>query len=388
MVVSVPSWWTCRRRWRGSRRPPPARPGPGSAPALPDCRVGHHWCSSSVSFLPLLTRQGPPRVDPPIDLRARRRRSLLTRWPTPSSDQGGASHDRDHDRGRRVPPARRQAPPRAPVQAEGRRSLPDDGGSARRRLVQRQPDQRRGHQRAPRERAASSWRRWTSACRPDAGYPASLADIHYGDPLAQVAGARLNGRADRVGAIGISSGGHQGMLLAHAAYRPALRGAARSPRARPRRMPGSAAWCSAGRSSIPSPAITTPRSSRRAARPTLRSWTACCRCTTSTGPARRPWPRAIPSSRWSAASRSRRRPRSTCRAPGRRPSASRPRPLRRGLSQGRRPGGAGALRGRGGRFRQSQAELARRGASDLAHRRVRATSSSDSRVRAGRRGAR
>lgn len=49
---------------------------------------------------------------------------------------------------------------------------------------------------------------------PDAGYPASLADIHYGIRWLKARARDLKGRADRVGAIGISSGGHQAMLLA------------------------------------------------------------------------------------------------------------------------------------------------------------------------------
>ncbi|HKZ04593.1 MAG TPA: alpha/beta hydrolase [Methylomirabilota bacterium] len=49
---------------------------------------------------------------------------------------------------------------------------------------------------------------------PDAGYPASLADIHYGIRWLKARAREIKGRADRVGAIGISSGGHQAMLLA------------------------------------------------------------------------------------------------------------------------------------------------------------------------------
>jgi acetyl esterase/lipase len=48
---------------------------------------------------------------------------------------------------------------------------------------------------------------------PTAAYPASLADIHYGIRWLKTQGASLHGRADRVGVIGISSGGHQAMLL-------------------------------------------------------------------------------------------------------------------------------------------------------------------------------
>ena len=49
---------------------------------------------------------------------------------------------------------------------------------------------------------------------PDAGYPASVADIHYGIRWLKARARELKGRADRVGAIGISSGGHQAMLVA------------------------------------------------------------------------------------------------------------------------------------------------------------------------------
>ena len=49
---------------------------------------------------------------------------------------------------------------------------------------------------------------------PVAAYPASLADIHYGIRWLKTRAASLGGRADRVGVLGVSSGGHQGMLLA------------------------------------------------------------------------------------------------------------------------------------------------------------------------------
>lgn len=48
---------------------------------------------------------------------------------------------------------------------------------------------------------------------PDGGYPASLVDIHYAIRWLKTQAGRLRGRGDRVGAIGISSGGHQAMLL-------------------------------------------------------------------------------------------------------------------------------------------------------------------------------
>ena len=49
---------------------------------------------------------------------------------------------------------------------------------------------------------------------PVAAYPASLADIHYGIRWLKTRAVSLGGRAERVGVLGVSSGGHQGMLLA------------------------------------------------------------------------------------------------------------------------------------------------------------------------------
>jgi acetyl esterase/lipase len=53
---------------------------------------------------------------------------------------------------------------------------------------------------------------------PDAGYPASLADVNYAIRWCKAHASEWNGRADRVGVLGVSSGGHQAML---AAMRPA-----------------------------------------------------------------------------------------------------------------------------------------------------------------------
>lgn len=53
---------------------------------------------------------------------------------------------------------------------------------------------------------------------PMGGYPASFADINYAIRWLKKNAKRFNARPDRVGAIGISSGGHQGML---GAMRPA-----------------------------------------------------------------------------------------------------------------------------------------------------------------------
>jgi acetyl esterase len=49
---------------------------------------------------------------------------------------------------------------------------------------------------------------------PVAGYPASLADINYAVRWLKARAGALKTRADRVGLIGISSGGHQAMLTA------------------------------------------------------------------------------------------------------------------------------------------------------------------------------
>ncbi len=48
---------------------------------------------------------------------------------------------------------------------------------------------------------------------PEASYPASLADIHYGVRWCKTHAADWNGISDKVGAMGTSSGAHQAMLL-------------------------------------------------------------------------------------------------------------------------------------------------------------------------------
>ena len=48
---------------------------------------------------------------------------------------------------------------------------------------------------------------------PEASYPASLADIHYGIRWAKSQAAAWNGIAGKIGAMGTSSGAHQAMLL-------------------------------------------------------------------------------------------------------------------------------------------------------------------------------
>src|SRR5258706_16400338 len=45
------------------------------------------------------------------------------------------------------------------------------------------------------------------------GYPASFQDIHYGICWLKSRAAGFRSRADLVGSMGNSSGGHQGMLL-------------------------------------------------------------------------------------------------------------------------------------------------------------------------------
>ena len=49
---------------------------------------------------------------------------------------------------------------------------------------------------------------------PDASYPGSMQDINYGIRWAKTQAAGWNGRADAVGVMGTSSGGHQAMLTA------------------------------------------------------------------------------------------------------------------------------------------------------------------------------
>jgi len=49
---------------------------------------------------------------------------------------------------------------------------------------------------------------------PDAPYPASMSDIHYGIRWLITRADTLDLRVDKVGALGVSSGGHQAMLLA------------------------------------------------------------------------------------------------------------------------------------------------------------------------------
>ena len=48
---------------------------------------------------------------------------------------------------------------------------------------------------------------------PEAPYPASLADIHYGIRWCKTQAAEWNGRPDRIGTMGTSSGAHQAMLV-------------------------------------------------------------------------------------------------------------------------------------------------------------------------------
>jgi acetyl esterase len=49
---------------------------------------------------------------------------------------------------------------------------------------------------------------------PEAPYPASLADINYAIRWLKTRAADMGGRSDLVGVLGVSSGGHQGMLAA------------------------------------------------------------------------------------------------------------------------------------------------------------------------------
>ncbi len=53
---------------------------------------------------------------------------------------------------------------------------------------------------------------------PEAPYPASLADIHYGVRWCKTQAAAWNGRPESIGAMGTSSGAHQAMLLGMRPY--------------------------------------------------------------------------------------------------------------------------------------------------------------------------
>jgi acetyl esterase/lipase len=55
---------------------------------------------------------------------------------------------------------------------------------------------------------------------PDARYPGSLQDIHYGIRWFKARANSFGSRPDLVGVMGISSGGHQGMLLAMRPHDP------------------------------------------------------------------------------------------------------------------------------------------------------------------------
>ena len=55
---------------------------------------------------------------------------------------------------------------------------------------------------------------------PDAGYPASLADINYAIRWFKSRAAELGSRAGMVGMLGVSSGGHQAMLTAMRPHDP------------------------------------------------------------------------------------------------------------------------------------------------------------------------
>ena len=61
---------------------------------------------------------------------------------------------------------------------------------------------------------------------PVAAYPASMADINYAIRWLKTRAVELRSRPDLVGALGVSSGGHQAMLVGDATARSSLRGAA------------------------------------------------------------------------------------------------------------------------------------------------------------------
>lgn len=55
---------------------------------------------------------------------------------------------------------------------------------------------------------------------PEAGYPASLADINFSIRWCKARAREWNARPDRVGILGVSSGGHQAMLAAMRPHDP------------------------------------------------------------------------------------------------------------------------------------------------------------------------
>jgi len=55
---------------------------------------------------------------------------------------------------------------------------------------------------------------------PEAGYPASIADINYAIRWFKARATELGSRPDRVGILGVSSGGHQAMLTAMRPHDP------------------------------------------------------------------------------------------------------------------------------------------------------------------------
>jgi acetyl esterase/lipase len=117
---------------------------------------------------------------------------------------------------------------------------------------------------------------------PAASYPGSLIDINYGIRWLKHRAAALGSRPDMVCTFGISSGGHQAMLLGM----------------RPRDTRYSVLPLADGGHSVdatvrgvimgapvidPLGPTATPVSSKNAGSPIRSSWTWCCRCMTSTG---------------------------------------------------------------------------------------------------------
>src|SRR2546426_874270 len=142
---------------------------------------------------------------------------------------------------------------------------------------------------------------------PVAPYPASLADIHCGIRWCKTQAPAWNGRPDRIGAMGTSSGAHQAMLLG---IRP------RDPRYAALSLPAVATTVDGtlGCVIMVSPVID-PLGRYHYAKGLrqdcthLPDWpTAWCPCMTSTGGRKRPWPRGRPRASWPVGSGRQRRP--------------------------------------------------------------------------------
>ena len=188
---------------------------------------------------------------------------------------------------------------------------------------------------------------------PQAAYPASMADINYGVRWLKSQASALKGRPGRVGVIGISSGGHQGMLAAMRPNDPRYARAAALGRRQHRRAHRLRGHVLAGdRPAGPLPLCATPDGGGRKISRGTRSRAAAAHQVLGRrgGHGRgQPCRRARARRESRAAARALRAGRCRSRASGRRPRA-----LHRAVPQARRRGGPGALRRRGRRLRHAQ----------------------------------